>query len=327
MSKISGIHANNYPGGFVAYVETYRPGWVKTLDMNRATTEDAMARSPETRWIGRMWKDIHDQANYVDRQEEGAEQFFLELQSQALWPIVDTWEGINEPGAHPTPEYYRFEVRLADLMRDAGKQYACHACSVGTWAGSPSDPMYDWKSTWVHEVLRRSSFLNIHEYSAPHMRSEFKHFPDIAEEDGGFYTLRYRRAYKVVPEAFRIPILITECGIDSLISPPWRIPGRVAGTHHGWRKFTTPEDYVSQLQWYLTRLREDGFVAGMTPFCLYARDPTWNDTFGMWDSPVKELWGEVMLHEEQPIPPETDWQQRALVAEDKLERIERIVEE
>lgn len=292
MAKIAGLHLNQWVGGMVEYIGETQPGWVKVLEQNRGETERAMTLSPATKWIGRMHRGVGAQRDYIRRQEEGAEKFFRDLTSQSLWPIIDTWEGINEPGNHPTPEYYRFQLRLAALIAGVGKKYLAEGTSVGTWSGSESDPFHDDRSTWVHEVARASHGINKHEYGAPHMRSEFMWNPAITEKVGGFYTLRYRQAYRAMPEDARVPLYITECGIDSGITPPWPIPAQ-----GGWRSFTTAEDYVEQLKWYLGCCKEDGYVKAITPFCTYSTDPTWY-TYSMWDGEIRDLWGEV-LHDEE----------------------------
>ena len=303
--KISGLHINDWTDGLVEYIGETKPGWVKVLEQNRGNVERAMVLSPGTNWIGRMHRSIDAQKDYIKRQENGAERFFRDLTSQSLWPIVDTWEGINEPGPHPTVEYYRFEMRWVVLMRDAGKKPLTQGCSVGTWSGSESDPMHDDKSSWVHEVARAAKAtgggVHRHEYSAPHMRSEFVWNPAITERAGGFFTLRYRRAYAVMPEDARAPLYITECGIDSGISPPWNIP--VQG---GWRSFTTAEDYVEQLKWYIGCCKEDGYVRAVIPFCTFARDSTWY-TYSMWDGNIRELWGEVLSEEEDGSDVPSGW--------------------
>jgi hypothetical protein len=291
MPKISGLHVNNWTNGLAEYIGQTQPGWVKVLDQNRGEVEKSMSLSPQTQWIGRMHRTIQQQKDLIRRQESGAEQFFRDLTLQSLWPIIKKWEGINEPGAHPKPEYYRFELRLAELMRQADKDYLAQGTSVGTWAGSESDPFHDDRSTWVHEVARASHGIHKHEYCAPHMRSEFMWNPAITERVGGFYTLRYRQAYAAMPPDARVPLYITECGIDSGIQPPWDIPAQ-----GGWRSFTNAQDYVNQLKWYLGRCKEDGYVKAVIPFCTFANDPTWY-TYSMWDGPIRDLWGEV-LHDE-----------------------------
>jgi hypothetical protein len=299
--KIGGLHVNDWIDGIEEYIGETNPGWVKILNHDRARVERAMALSPETRWIGRMYKDLGEQRDYIGRQESGAEQFFRDLTNRGTWSIIDTWEGINEPGNHPTSEYYRFGVRLGELMREAGKTYLCQGCSVGTWSGDESDPMADWKSTWTHEPIRRAGGIHVHEYGAPHMRSEFMWNPAITEKHGGYYTLRYRQVYRTLPEDCRIDLYITECGIDSGIRVPWDIPGQ-----GGWRTFTTPEDYVSQLEWYINCCKEDGFVKAVIPFCTYAHNPTWY-TYSMWDGPIRDLWGEFLYNEETDINIPIGW--------------------
>tara|TARA_Y100000310_G_scaffold2377_1_gene3076 strand:- start:9035 stop:9988 length:954 start_codon:yes stop_codon:yes gene_type:complete len=215
-----------------------------------------------------MWLSGDDQNRVINMQEAGADWFLHRLEQLETWPLVDTWETLNETGPHPTHEYMKFELRLAELLHSHGKKIATQGCSVGTWAGKKDDPMYDWQSEWVRSVLRVSDYIILHEYGAPAM--------DDPRDAEGWLCFRYRRVWDELPDDCKKPLLISECGIDSGASH-WN-----PGAQGGWQSFTTIEDYLRQLAWYEDGCKADGYIEALFPFCFGTADPTW-DTYDLWE--------------------------------------------
>ena len=262
MKSLYGPHINSIQdaGRMIEWIRAVQPKWVKILDHNADFVRAAQEASPETKWLGRLY--MPDQGDLIRQTEEGAEETFRRMQEQGTWSMISTWETANETGAHPTHNYMRYELRLVELLHNAGKQVAVQGCSMGTWAGSESDPMYDWRSNWVHEVLRVANFINLHEYNFPRMDSP---------EGVSWLTLRYRRMWDVLPDDCKKPLLITECGIDQ-------------GGHGGWKVFTDINDYLSQLEWYRQECMKDSYVEALFPFCFGTADSTW-ETYDLWEPP------------------------------------------
>ena len=80
------------------------------------------------------------------------------------------------------------------------------------------------------------SFLGLHEYSAPTIwfntnRSDLDFRAEPTDE--GWLTLRYRKVYRqyLEPWGLRLPLLITECGVDGMVTDRPGPPGK------GWKDF------------------------------------------------------------------------------------------
>ena len=96
--------------------------------------------------------------------------------------------------------------------------------------------------------------------------------------DEGWTTLRYRQAYRrQLPADARIPLIITECGVDGLVG------SRPGPEGHGWRDFAkywkqnniAPDSvtgYLDQLTWYDQELQKDDYVTGATIYLIGSID-------------------------------------------------------
>jgi hypothetical protein len=80
----------------------------------------------------------------------------------------------------------------------------------------------------------------------------------------GWLCGRYRKLYRqyLIPSGRRIPLAITECGVD-VVAPV------------GWKNHFTAEEYLEQLKWYDRVLKQDDYVLGATIFALEI--PGWWD--------------------------------------------------
>ena len=277
------------------WIQWVQPKWAKVLDHNRGELERAIEVSPHTKWLGRLWFDP-DQKKLIGQKEKGAEELVKRLKERSTWPLIEVWEGVNEPGPHPTNDLMRFQVRLTELLHAEGKKVAIGGWSVGT----PDIP--DWDSTWFYEPFRTADFISIHEYCAPRMDSEFRIHsgnPDIQPEVGGYYTLRHKKWYDKLPMECRKPILVTECGIDSGGT------GWDAGAQGGWKSFTNIDDYLLQMEWYRTYCHPR--VEAIFPFCFGARDKTW-ESFDLFNpEEARRVFGEYIIGLTAEQPPTEEW--------------------
>ena len=73
----------------------------------------------------------------------------------------------------------------------------------------------------------------------------------------GWLCGRYRKVYRqhLIPSGKVLPLAITETGVDG-----------VAPT--GWKNHYSGDQYLSQLQWYDSLMRQDDYVLGATIFSL-----------------------------------------------------------
>jgi hypothetical protein len=118
------------------------------------------------------------------------------------------------------------------------------------------------------------------------MTGKYQLDPDEDQGDEGWTTLRYRKVYRRFLEPHglgQLPLVITECGIDPLVSP--RPPGTPAAAWRGLGPFWAQHDnepdladyYYRQLAWYDGELQKDDFVAGATIFTWGSFGPPWED--------------------------------------------------
>lgn len=100
--------------------------------------------------------------------------------------------------------------------------------------------------------------------------------------DRGALTLRYRWWYQdhLIPNGLAIPLIITEAGVDGLVT------NRPGPKGHGWQDFLgywrdngLGDDpvvtYMQQLAWYDSELRKDSYVLGCTVFTVGPMNEDW----------------------------------------------------
>jgi len=147
-------------------------------------------------------------------------------------------------------------------------------------------------------------YLGLHEYSAPVItfgtgREDLYPYPSPNEE--GWLTLRYRKVYRqfLIPWGLKIPLVITECGIDGMVGDRPGPPGK------GWQDFVGywegigmgpdgPGNYVEQLAWYDAALQQDDYVLGAAIFAA-AASPGWQ-SYEILDKPAPILKQYLSVH-------------------------------
>lgn len=218
---IMGQHAQ------IARLARSRPRVAKAImPIDASWMREAKAASPRTFWIGR-W--------YVEQQplndpERDAERFVSQLVrvAEPFRGVFDALEGYNEvviDTDEQAARYAAFERRRVQLLAAEG------------WK-----PVVGNFSTGHPELARWAAFLpglegayalGLHEYAAPQMQFE-----------ATWRCLRYRRVWEILPLHLRLPVVITECGIDD-------------NAGGGWRRYADPDAYLSQLAWYDAEMRAD----------------------------------------------------------------------
>jgi len=294
-----GVHIN-----FITEADTMRdfilntrPAIVKTLHHDGVFWQEIKAEYPELLLIGRRYVANQQLSNPT----ENAEDLARRIRDTSTAHICDAWEGYNEIGPHPTPDYMEFEVRLAELLHAEGIKYV-----AGSWSvGCPDIP--DWDSNRILEVLRVADYIGVHEFCAPSMNDP--RGLDADDLNTGWFTLRYRKWYPALPPDCQKPLLITECGIDSGAAH-WD-----PGAQGGWRSFTDAQGYLEQLAWYDGILQQDNYVAGATIYCWGTLDPTW-DSYDLSGKMVGVL-ANYIREQAQPPPtlPDELEELRARIAE------------
>jgi hypothetical protein len=262
-------------------VATRNVALLKTLELDPAFLADVKARSPKTIIVGRVTLPQVD----LTREDMGAEA------RRAVEPVlplalderraglVDAWEGFNEPVAGDEGQMRKLAALEAERVRLLAER-GLRAVVGNFGAGQP--PLEWWPAfrPALEVAAENGGYLGLHEYSAPTIwfntnRADLDFRADPADE--GWLTLRYRKVYRqhLLPWGLRLPLLLTECGVDGMVS------NRPGPQGKGWRDFAaywaelgmgwdTPGNYVEQLAWYDSELHLDDYVAGAAVFAMTA---------------------------------------------------------
>ena len=252
---------------------------IKTLEFDRAFLADIKAQSPKTIIVGRPQLDqVQLAGSDMNAAARRAADAALSLIADGA-DLVDAWEGFNEPVAGDVGEIAnlaQLEAERVRLLADRGVRAVVGNFGTGR-------PPLDWWPAFrpaLEAAHRHSGYLGLHEYSAPTIwthtnRADLDFRAGPADE--GWLTLRYRKVYRdyLAPWGLRLPLIISECGVDGLVTDRPGPPGL------GWKDFAgyweqlgmgpdAPGNYVEQLAWYDSQLQLDDYVVGATVFAMTA---------------------------------------------------------
>jgi len=268
-------------------VATRNVAVLKTLEFDPAFLADVKARSPETIIVGRATHGQLDlnQGDLMAEARRAVDAVLPLALDERRLGLVDAWEGFNEPVAGDEEQMRR----LADLEAERVRLLAEHGLRAVVGNFGAGQPPLEWWPAFrpaLEAAQAHQGYLGLHEYSAPTMweqttRPYFDYGADRADE--GWLTLRYRKVYRqyLIPWGLRLPLLLTECGIDGMVGNRPGPPGK------GWKDFRdywaelgmgwdTPGNYVEQLAWYDQELQLDDYLRGAAVFAMTA--------FQEWDS-------------------------------------------
>jgi hypothetical protein len=262
-------------------IATRNVALLKTLEFDPAFLSDVRARSPETLIVGRATLDQLD-LNRADMRAEArrALEAVLPLAlDERRVGLVDAWEGFNEP----VPGDQDQMRKLADLEAERVRLLAENGLQAVIGNFGTGQPPLEWWPAFrpaLEAAQAHGGYLGLHEYSAPTIWFNTNREPlDFRAEsiDEGWLTLRYRKVYRqfLSPWGLRLPLLITECGVDGLVGDRPGPPGK------GWKDFAghwaelgmgqdTAGNYVEQLAWYDSELQQDDYVLGAAVFAMTA---------------------------------------------------------
>ncbi len=263
-----------------------QPALVKTLELDANFVVGIKQASPKTILVGRIWlEQMNLDADPIALAQAFVNQLLPIANDPKRLQAFDGWEAYNEPIAD-NPDKMK---RLADFEAERTRLLAEHGIRsvVGNFAtGHPHLPWWSEFVPALAAVQQYQGYLGLHEYSAPIMQfgtGTLQLDGQADEGDEGWLTLRYRKAYRqyLQPMGFGdVPILMTECGVDGLVS---NRPGPAdAG---GWQDFVPlwlanglrnhpPGVYMDQLIWYDSELQKDDYVKGAAIFAAGA-SPGW----------------------------------------------------
>ena len=299
-----GLHVNT-TRRFTETVDWYRrlqPPWMLTLTPDRDLCTEIKRVSPQTKIIGRVVEDGLTFDNYSAFQARI-------LTAARDHPWIDAWVGWNEP-AFEGDDMRRLaglETGLASRLMDLGKIAVIGGFSTGFLEEEDHGGR---RRCWEHwakafEFITRNPgrvYQHSHYYAGPYIglgvetRDGRNQFPASgftgATTDAkriwdewltGWLLLRNRKiAPKIAAAGFKVPLLITECGVDN--TPP-----RPGGPGNGFRNFLGTEwtqtawgDYANQLYWAGWQWSWDSpkrwpglWVAGAMVYCIGSENEKW----------------------------------------------------
>lgn len=282
-----GLFVTRFHPDVLDLVENGKPALVKTLEIDGNFVKGLKDSSPTTTIVGRIF--LGQQNLDVDPLPL-AREFVDKLLPLATDPkrmeAIDAWEAYNEPVADTVDKMKRladFEAERTRLLAEQGVRSV-----VGNFAtGHPPLELWPHFEPALAAARQHNGYLGLHEYSAPVMQylsGNFQAPGDPPQGDEGWLTLRYRKAYRryLAPMGFsNIPILITECGVDGLVSSR---PGPKDA--RGWQDFIDtwlengfrndpPGVYMDQLIWYDQNLQKDDYIKGAAIFLAGTNDEQW----------------------------------------------------
>lgn len=254
---------------------------LKTLEFDPTFLADIRSRSPQTLIVGRATLGQVDLGRSdMEAQARGAVEAVLPLAlDERRVGLVDAWEGFNEP----VPGDEEQMRKLADLEAERVRLLAEHGLRAVVGNFGTGQPPLEWWPAFrpaLEAAQAHAGYLGLHEYSAPTIWFNTNRAPlDFHAEatDEGWLTLRYRKVYRqfLIPWGLRLPLLITECGVDGQVTERPGPPGQ------GWKDFggywaelgmgpDTAGNYVEQLAWYDSQLQQDDYVRGSAIFAMTA---------------------------------------------------------
>jgi hypothetical protein len=278
-----GLFVGWYHPEIMDLIATRNVTLLKTLELDPAFLAEVKARSPETIIVGRTLLGQID----LNRPDMAAE---ARVAVDAVLPLalderraglVDAWEGYNEPVAGDEEQMRKLAALEAERVRLLA-EHGLRAVVGNFGAGQP--PLEWWPAfrPALEAAQAHGGYLGLHEYSAPTIWFNTNREPldfGTSPTDEGWLTLRYRKVYNqyVIPWGLQVPLLLTECGVDGLVTNRPGPPGR------GWKDFgaywaelgmgwDTPGNYVEQLAWYDSELQLDNYVRGAAVFAMTAFD-------------------------------------------------------
>lgn len=274
ISKLS-IHLNTplIDSTFLQWLNNTQPHVLKLLDP--PPYSDVLIKNivPDILLIGR----IYTPTQPVDMDPKVAAQLWF----NASLPIIqnntgiDYWEGYNEIYTQDsvTMSWYTAMEIERTILLDSISQKA----SIGQFSsGCPDVTNSTIINAWLPAIataIQYKGILGLHEYSSPTMLGCYSN-----GTNDGWLTVRYRKLYNdyLVPNNLTIPIVISESGIDN---SPCNSPnlGGWMNYCNFWSQMNPPlpgptdcgQQYVYQLAWYDSKLKEDDYVLGTTIFCYH----------------------------------------------------------
>lgn len=258
MYRLLGPHLNSSPGGMPELVSRWKPAACTVLDPGPVWR--GPAASLKTHFVWRYFEPNQPDFNQPIDPVVEARAWMARRLAQMLQftGVGGFWQGYNEiviASAEAMARYARFEAERLALLSRHGLRGGVGAFAVGN---PPDVTWWDAFHPALEAAVRYGGVLLLHEYNYPEPRGDAQHDP-------AWLSLRHRMVYERLPARLRVPLIISECGRDSIFGEP----------DGGWRGNLTAAEYLSSLQWYDEQLQADKYVLGACVYCAAAESAQW----------------------------------------------------
>lgn len=259
-----------------------------------------------------------------------------QIQTYQSNPAIKYWEGHNEPvwvDLDGMKWFADMEIARMQEMAKLGLK-----CIIGNFAtGTPPIELWPGFLDALRAAKQYGAILGLHEYSLPwlwwmtgryQMQVENCVDPRDPNRLEGWTTLRYRQVYRQFLEPAGlgdIPLIVTEFGIDPMVSPSpddvptaaWKDLGPYWNKHkddtqfdYERQKYPVPPGvdfsgskelkYFEQLKWYDREIRKDPYMIGATIFTFGSFGGAW-ERFDVAGTDVVTLLT-AYVRQEKPVP-------------------------
>ena len=275
MYELLGPHVNQTYGGIPEMVAQWQPPVALIMD-HAPAWHWVKGASPRTIMVGRWHHGEPPDYERIDPVAHARSQLAGILRAVADSPY-DYIVGDNEPVIHSELAMRNlalYDIERMKILKRVGKK----AAIGGLAAGNPGE-----MSLWAHYLpaleaaVEYGAVLHLHEYDWPAIGANDKWLPYRHEL---LYDGCPEHGWAGLPDRLKVPLIITEFGIDEGTVRP--------GRRHGWRSAgITPQAYMGQLEDGSRRLMQSPYVLGACIFCTGNASQDWV-MFDFWPQ-VKEL--------------------------------------
>jgi hypothetical protein len=229
-----GPHIINSIGPHESNLKKWQPDLITVLDPNRDEMKALRQWCPNTTIVGRVYIKDSVLSSMVEGDPIAAAEYAHNKTMKVVTSDVDYWQVANEicQSYDLLDNLNDFEMERMRLADEAGYKCAIFGFSVGNPDMPEIGRMALWRQVYraIEYAEAHDHVINLHQYGKPNLwRPDADWFIDRLEK-------------QVIPRLpfKKVKFAVTEIGIDGLI---WSADGKP----RGWKEYTTPEDYASQL--------------------------------------------------------------------------------
>lgn len=292
MYELLGPHVNQTYGGIPELIARWKPAVALILDHN-PVWHWVKGQSPDTIMVGRYLHPEPPDYERINPEQHARDQLAPILGAIANSPY-DYIVGDNEVVVHSAKamsNLARYDIERMKILARVGKKAAI--CGLAT--GNPSDmSMLEHYLPAMEAAVKYGAVLHLHQYDWPTIGANGKWLPYRHEL---FYDGCPEHGWAGVPNHLKIPIIITEFGLDQ-----GAVENGILGS---WRSLQlSPRAYMDELERGQRRLMQSPWVIGACIFCVGNASGKWV-FFDFWPEIAGVIHGATPLYR-RPAPVEDD---------------------